>query len=98
MPFNQAKSKDTLLRKRHAFLNIKRNYGVCEVYDDLDYDDDDYDDARQDKLGKSAQMLRERLDKKFSQVFLMMKILTSKSYDDGDENVIVVMMAMTTEG
>ena len=43
-------------------------------------------------------MLRERLDKKFSQVFLMMKILTSKSYDDGDENVIVVMMAMTTEG
>ena len=43
-------------------------------------------------------MLRERLDKKFSQVFLMMKILTSKSYDDGGENVILVMMTMTTEG
>ena len=43
-------------------------------------------------------MLRERLDKKFSQVFLMMKILTSKSYDDdGGENVILVMMTMTTE-
>ena len=41
--------------------------------------DDDYDDARQDKLGKSAQMLRERLDKKFSQVFSVMRILTSKS-------------------
>ena len=42
-------------------------------------------------------MLRERLDKKFSQVFLMMKILTSKRYDDGGENVILVMMTMTTE-
>ena len=65
--------------------------------DGFPYVDDDYDDARQDKLGKSAQMLRERLDKKFSQVFLMMKILTSKSYEDGGENVILVMMTMTTE-